>query len=90
MITLDMVKEWLRLDHDDFDGLVEDLLDSAKRICADILRLENAEELEVTPLTKIAILYAMAYLFEHREDPDLNALKTNLRSLLESDRKAAF
>ncbi len=48
------------------------------------------DDLEPTPLNKIALLFTMSYLFEHREDAELNQLKTNLRALLEPERKAAF
>ena len=90
MITLELVKEWLKVDQDDFDELTEELLQSASSICTDVLRLESVDDLEPPPLNKIAILFTMSYLFEHREDADLNQLKTNLRALLEPDRKAAF
>ena len=90
MITLELVKEWLKVDQDDFDELTEELLQSASSICTDVLRLESVDDLEPTPLNNIAILFTMSYLFEHREDADLNQLKTNLRALLEPDRKAAF
>lgn len=90
MITLDLVKEWLRVDQDDYDELAEELLQSASSICADVLRLDSADDLEPTPLNKIALLFTMSYLFEHREDAELNQLKTNLRALLEPERKAAF
>ena len=90
MITLDLVKEWLKVDQDDYDELTEELLQSASSICTDVLRLDSAEELLPTPLNKIAILFTMSYLFEHREDADLDGLKKNLRALLEPERKAAF
>ncbi len=90
MITLDLVKEWLKVDQDDYDELTEELLQSASSICTDVLRLDSAEELAPTPLNKIAILFTMSYLFEHREDADLDGLKKNLRALLEPERKAAF
>ena len=90
MITLDLVKEWLKLDLDDYDELTEELLQSASSICADVLRLDSAEDLTPTPLNKIGILYSMAYLFEHREDADMDGLKKDLRVLLEPDRTAVF
>ena len=90
MITLDLVKEWLKVDQNDFDELIEELLQSASSICADVLRLDSAEELAPTPLNKTATLFTMAYLLEHREDADLDGLKKNLRALLEPERKAAF
>lgn len=39
---------------------------------------------------KVAILYACAYLFEHREDADHHALTITLRSLLFAIREGAF
>ena len=90
MITLEQVKEWLKVDQDDFDELTGELLQSASSICSDVLRLDRVDDLEPTPLNRIAILFTMAYLFEHREDADLDGLKKNLRALLEPERKAAF
>ena len=90
MITLDLVKEWLKVDQDDYDELTDQLLQSASSICADVLRLDRVDDLEPTPLNRIAILFTMAYLFEHREDADLDGLEKNLRALLEPERKAAF
>lgn len=90
MIGLELVKEWMKLDGDEYDSLAQELLDSASSICSDVLRLDSVEELEPTPLNKIAILYCMAYLFEHREDADHNQLRINLRALLGSERKAVF
>lgn len=90
MISLELVKEWMKLDRDEYDSMAQELLESASSICADVLRLNSVEELEPSPVNKIAILYCMAYLFEHREDADHNQLKINLRALLESERKAAF
>lgn len=90
MISIKLVKEWIKLDQEDDDPILVELLNSASAICADVLRLDTVEELEPTPLNKMALLYTMAYLAEHREDADHNYLKTNLRALLESDRKAAF
>lgn len=90
MITLEQVKEWLKADQDDYDELTDQLLQSASSICSDVLRLDRVDDLEPTPLNRIAILFTMAYLFEHREDADLDGLKKNLRALLEPERKAAF
>ena len=40
--------------------------------------------------TKMAVLYAIAYLFEHREEADHHALTLSLRSLLFGVRKEGF
>ena len=39
---------------------------------------------------KTAVLYAVAYLYEHREDADLHHLMMNLRYLLFGVREPAF
>ena len=39
---------------------------------------------------RIGILYAVAYLYEHREEADHHELTLTLRSLLFGIRKAAF
>ena len=44
----------------------------------------------MAPEIEIAVLYAIAYLYEHREEADHHALMSNLRSLLGGDRKEAF
>ncbi len=90
MITLEQVKEWLKADQDDYDELTDQLLQSASSICADVLRLDRVVDLEPKAVNRIAILFTMAFLFEHREDADLDGLKKNLRALLEPERKAAF
>ena len=38
----------------------------------------------------MAMLYATAYLYEHREEADHNDLLLSLRALLMGERKAAF
>ncbi len=80
----------MKVDQDDYDELTDQLLQSESSIYADVLRLDRVDDLEPTPLNRIAILFTMAYLFEHREDADLDGLKKNLRALLEPERKAAF
>ncbi len=35
MITLELVKEWLKVDQDDYDELTDQLLESASSICAE-------------------------------------------------------
>ena len=40
--------------------------------------------------TRIAVLYAVAYLYEHREEADHHELVTMLRSLLFGVRREVF
>ena len=81
MVTLDEVKNYLRVDTKDDDHLLSTL----------ILRIEKDSELsEALTVIKIAILYSVAYLYEHREEANHKELTFTLRALLFGARKADF
>ena len=94
LITLAEAKGYLRVDTADEDAMIGILLSSAGRLCADVARLTNEEWeainsntddaslLPVRETMKVAILYALGYLFEHREEADHHELTLTLRSLL--------
>lgn len=88
-IDLDETKQYLRVDFDDDDALIKSLIENSKQLCADIARL-SVDELSAIPSSKIAVMYAVAYLYEHREDADHHQLTLSLRSLLEGDRRSVF
>ena len=90
IITLDEAKNYLRVDTADDDGLIENILTAARRLCMDILRTDEFSDLEIEPNAKVAVLYATAYLYEHREEADHKALTLSLRALLSGSRKEAF
>ena len=89
LVTLDEIKNYLRVDYTDDDQLLITLLETAHSLCMDVLRAEKEEELLISKTAKAAVLYATAYLYEHREEADHNALLLTLRAML-TDRKAAF
>lgn len=94
LISLDEAKGYLRVDTADEDAMIGILLSSAERLCVDVARLSDekweavnsaSEDASLTPIRetmKVAILYAMAYLFEHREEADHHELTLTLRALL--------
>ena len=90
IITLDEAKNYLRVDTEDDDRLIESFLTAARRLCMDVLRTDELSDLEIEPNGKVAVLYATAYLYEHREEADHKALTISLRSLLSGSRKEAF
>ena len=90
MITLEEMKGYLRVDYDDDDRLIADLIETAKGICLDILRTADEDAVKKIPAVKTAMLYAVSYLYEHREEADHHALMITLRSLLFSEREGAF
>ena len=90
MITLDEMKSYLRVDFTDEDALIEGFITEAENMCKDILRVDDESKLQSVSNIKIAVMYAVAYLYEHREDADHKALTLDLRSLLFGDRNEAF
>lgn len=90
MVTLKEVKNYLRVDYGEDDALLREILRASRKMCMDILRTEDAAELEREENGKIAVLYTAAYLYEHREEADHHALMLTLRSLLSGGRKEGF
>ena len=89
IVNLNEMKGYLRVDFNDDDQLIEHIISASENLCADIARL-SVEELSVMPTSKIAVMYAVAYLYEHREDADHYKLTISLRSLLEGVRRSVF
>ena len=94
LITLGEAKGYLRVDTADEDAMIGVLLSAAERLCVDVARLtseqweavsSDTEDASLTPIRetmKVAILYALGYLFEHREEADHHELTLTLRSIL--------
>lgn len=90
IITLAEAKEYLRVDSDDEDALITTLMTAAQKLCEDVARLDTEDFESAGDVAKIAVLFALGYFYEHREDADHKALTLTLRSLLHGVRKAAF
>ena len=89
-VTLEEMKNYLRVDYDDDDALIGHFLQSAEKICMDIIRTDDRGVLEMAENAKTAVLYAAAYLYEHREEADHHAMMLTLRALISGSRKEAF
>lgn len=89
-LTLDDVKQYLRIDSSDDDSLLESLMLSAKQLCAHILRVDETDALLQKEEVKTAMLYSVAYFYEHREEANHKELTLTLRSLLFGLRKVEF
>ena len=90
IVSLEEMKNYLRVDFTDDDTLLSGILDSAQRLCMDVARTDDETAFEKEPCAKIAVMYAVAYLYEHREDADHHALTLSLRSLLFGCRQEGF
>lgn len=87
-IDLESVKNYLRVDFGDDDLLITSLIESSKNLCMDILRTDNLDM--DSEIIKTAILYSVAFLYEHREEANHKELTLTLRALLFGLRKAEF
>ena len=83
------MKKYLRVDFEDDDELIEKFIITGQNLCADIARLSVNELCEISS-SKIAVMYAVAYLYEHRENANYKELALSLRSLLFGIRKEVF
>lgn len=88
VVTLDEAKRYLRVDSEDEDDLIESIIVSAENLCFDIARTDDSAF--YPNVLKTAILYAIGYLFEHREEADHGALTKTLRDLLSQVREEVF
>ena len=91
MVTVEEMKQYLRIDFSEDNGLLDILISSAEELCASVARisLEEYRSLQ-NDYAKTAVLYAVAYLYEHREEADHHQLTIDLRSLLFGMRKEEF
>lgn len=90
IITLEEMKNYLRVDHTDDDVLIESLISSSERICMDVARIDDMERFKEQENAKIAVMYAVAYQYEHREEADHNQLLLTLRALLFGIREGEY
>ena len=89
MVTLEEMKGYLRVDFEEDDAFIEGLIASSMKLCMDIARLDK-KTIEKEASNKIAVMYAVAYQYEHREDADYHKLVLTLRALLFGVRKEGF
>ena len=97
LVTLNEAKAYLRVDSADEDVLIDSLLASAEKYCADVGRQTDEDWAVVVAdpqeddspalmgkraILKMATLYALGYLYEHRENADHHDLAMTLRNLL--------
>ena len=90
IVTVKEMKDYLRVDFEDDDRLLSDLIEQGQQICMDVARIADEDVFEETTGARIAVMYAVAYLYEHREDADHKALTVGLRALLFGIRREGF
>lgn len=89
-VTLDTAKSYLRVDSSDDDSLISGLIVSAETLVREVTRLNDEELLPYKKIVKIAELFTIAYLYEHREEADHKNPTETVKYLLFSIRKEVF
>ena len=91
MLTLEEAKNYLRVDYADDDTLITGLIATAQKLCMDVARMDDADQFSTSgENAHTAMLYTVAYLYEHREEADHRTLMLTLRALLFGIRKEGF
>lgn len=90
-VTLPEIKNFLRVDTNDDDALLTNMLADSRSLCAYAARKTEDEVSQSSDeCYRAAILFAVAYRYEHREQVDYNYLMTTLRAILMPVRGDAF
>ena len=90
LVTLTEAKNYLRVDSSDDDEFIQTLIRTAEQLVTDVSRLSTDYLVVQGDVVRIAELYAIAYLYEHREEADHKELILTLRNLLFGVRREVF
>ena len=84
--SLEEAKAYLKIEYDEEDDLLLSLIASAEDLCATILRKDLPEDDTV----RVAVLYAVSYLFDSRGETNMTDLVEMLKAILSGKREAVF
>lgn len=92
MVNLDECKNYLKVDTDDDDSLIEILKDASIRIVKDMLRVEDFKSFRAKEKEQIktAIFYTLHFLYDERGNANHKDLMLTLRALLFNLREVKF
>ena len=90
MITLKEAKNYLRVDYEEDDKLIQNLLSTSKQLVMDVGRMSEEDFSVNEDTVRSAMLFALGYLYENRSNPDYHKLTLNLRSILFAQREGVI
>ena len=86
-VTLQEVKQYLRIDFEDDDTLLLSLISTAKQLVMDVGRMDEERFSENEDVVRTAMLYTVSYLYENRNTADFSKLTLTLRAMLFAQRE---
>ena len=90
MVTLQEVKQYLRIDFEDDDTLLLSLISTAKQLVMDVGRMDEERFSENEDVVRTAMLYTVSYLYENRNTADFSKLTLTLRAMLFARREGVM
>ena len=87
MVTLQEVKQYLRVDFEDDDTLLLSLISTAKQLVIDVGRMDEERFSENEDVVRTAMLYTVSYLYENSNTADFSKLTLTLRAMLFAQRE---
>ena len=90
MVTLQEVKQYLRVDFADDDPLLFSLISTAKQLIMDVGRMDEERFSENEDVVRTAMLYTVSYLYENRNTADFSKLTLTLRAMLFAQREGVM
>ena len=90
MITLREAKNYLRVDYEEDDSLIQNLLFTSKQLVMDVGRMNEDSFSQNEDTVRTAMLFTLGYLYENRSNPDYKKLTLNLRSILFAQREGVM
>ena len=90
MVTLQEVKQYLRVDFEDDDTLLFSLISTAKQLIMDVGRMDEERFSENEDVVRTAMLYTVSYLYENRNTADFSKLTLTLRAMQFAQREGVM
>lgn len=87
LITLEEAKEYLKVEYEDEDTLIQTLIDSSEILCRDIIRRDILPE---NAAVKTAVLYAVGVMFETVARMKKRKNDSYIENILSSNREEVF
>ena len=90
VVTLEEAKLYLRVDGDEENTLITKFILTAEDLCEGILRYSLSEFTTVPESIKQAIVYAVANMYEQREELDIKLVIEVMTRLISAYRKESW